>query len=77
MKLSPITAYRNAKGLTLEQFAARIPVNKTTVMRWEEGRVPAERVLDIERATGIPRHELRPDLFEDERGKTIAESGRS
>jgi DNA-binding transcriptional regulator YdaS (Cro superfamily) len=25
--------------------------------------LPAERVLDIERVTGIPRHELRPDLY--------------
>lgn len=27
------------------------------------GRVPAERVLDIERITGISRSELRPDLY--------------
>lgn len=27
------------------------------------GRVPAERVLDIERLTGIGRSELRPDLY--------------
>jgi len=27
------------------------------------GRVPAERVLQIEKATGVSRHELRPDLY--------------
>ncbi|MQA53708.1 transcriptional regulator [Pseudomonas piscis] len=27
------------------------------------GRVPAERVLDIERLTGVHRSELRPDLY--------------
>lgn len=27
------------------------------------GRIPAERVLRIEKITGIPRHELRPDLY--------------
>lgn len=27
------------------------------------GRVPAERVLDIEKATGVSRHELRPDIY--------------
>lgn len=27
------------------------------------GRVPAERVLEIEKATGVSRHELRPDLY--------------
>lgn len=30
------------------------------------GRVPAERVLDIERLTGVPRNELRPDLYPEE-----------
>lgn len=27
------------------------------------GRVPAEHVPDVERATGISRHQLRPDLY--------------
>ncbi|WP_462382247.1 YdaS family helix-turn-helix protein [Pseudomonas sp. Marseille-QA0892] len=27
------------------------------------GRIPAERVLQIESASGISRHELRPDLY--------------
>lgn len=27
------------------------------------GRVPAERVLDIEKLTGVSRSELRPDLY--------------
>lgn len=27
------------------------------------GRIPAERVLQIEKASGIPRHDLRPDLY--------------
>jgi DNA-binding transcriptional regulator YdaS (Cro superfamily) len=26
-------------------------------------RVPAERVLEIERLTGVSRHELRPDVY--------------
>lgn len=30
------------------------------------GRVPAERVLDIERLTGVHRSELRPDLYPDQ-----------
>lgn len=31
------------------------------VSQWQ--RVPAERVLDVERLTGISRHDLRPDVF--------------
>lgn len=31
------------------------------ISQWKQ--VPAERVLDVERATGVPRHELRPDIY--------------
>lgn len=31
------------------------------VSQWR--KVPPERVLDVERITGISRHELRPDVF--------------
>jgi DNA-binding transcriptional regulator YdaS (Cro superfamily) len=30
------------------------------------GHVPAERVLDIEKITGVSRHKLRPDLYPQE-----------
>lgn len=33
------------------------------VSQWK--KIPAERVLDVERITGISRHELRPDVFGD------------
>ena len=48
------------------KMAARtIGVSLPTWSRWENGRrpIPPMRVLDIERLTGISRHELRPDLF--------------
>jgi len=60
---SALTKYRKDNGLTLEALAVQFGTHKTTVMRWEEDRVPAERVLDVERATGVSRHELRPDLY--------------
>lgn len=59
----PLRAYRAETGLSLEQLAGRFGVNKTTVMRWEDGRVPAERVVEVETATGIARARLRPDLY--------------
>ena len=38
--------------------------NPSVVMNWRmRGRVPAQRVIDVERLTGISRHELRPDIF--------------
>lgn len=36
------------------------------------GRVPAERVLQIEAATGVSRHELRPDLYPATRKRAVA-----
>lgn len=63
---SPLRVYRTKRNdppLTLEQLGDMFGVNKSTVLRWEGGQVPAERVLEVERATGIPRHELRPDLY--------------
>lgn len=60
---SPIGEYRRAHGLTLEALGQRLAVDKTTVMRWEARRVPADRVLDVERVTGIRRERLRPDLY--------------
>lgn len=34
------------------------------LMREKDGHVPAELVVAISNATGIPRQKLRPDLFE-------------
>ena len=36
-------------------------ITSQAISQWR--RVPAERVLDVERVTGVPRHELRPDLY--------------
>lgn len=35
---------------------------------WHWRRVPAERVIDVERVTGIPREDLRPDLYPQKNG---------
>lgn len=58
-----IQSYRIATGETLEEVGRRFGVNKSTVLRWERKRVPAERVPEVERWLGIPRHRLRPDLW--------------
>jgi transcriptional regulator with XRE-family HTH domain len=50
----------------LDEVAALFGVNKATIIRWENGEVPlpAKRLKEFEEVTGIPRRELRPDLFE-------------
>jgi DNA-binding transcriptional regulator YdaS (Cro superfamily) len=62
---SPIRSYRKTQDITLREFAELFGVNTTTALYWERVRVPPERVIEIEKATGIPRHDLRPDLYED------------
>jgi DNA-binding transcriptional regulator YdaS (Cro superfamily) len=46
-------------------FAALIGKRQSTVQEWlAKGRpLPAEYVRQIEAALGIPRHELRPDIY--------------
>lgn len=36
-------------------------ITPQAISQWR--RVPAERVLEVERVTGVPRHELRPDIY--------------
>ena len=50
-------AIRAAGGIT--ELARRIGISQPSVSNWD--RVPAERVLSVESATGITRSVLRPD----------------
>lgn len=36
-------------------------ITSQAVSQWK--RVPPDRVIEVERITGISRHELRPDIF--------------
>ena len=49
--------------LTKADVARRLRLNKSTVTRWADNGVPADRVIDLEQATGIPRQAIRPDLY--------------
>jgi len=44
-----------------KRLAEALGITEQAVCQWS--RVPAGRVLDVERATGVPRHLLRPDLY--------------
>src|SRR6185369_4712471 len=52
-------AIRVAGGVS--ELARRIGISQPAVTNWD--RVPAERVLAVEAATGVPRIKLRPDLY--------------
>jgi DNA-binding transcriptional regulator YdaS (Cro superfamily) len=49
-----------AVGGTAE-LAKRLGIQAPSIYSWR--RVPATRVLAVEAATGISRHELRPDIY--------------
>jgi len=45
----------------MESLARALGINPSAVAQWE--RVPAERIVQIERLTNVPRNVLRPDLY--------------
>lgn len=46
----------------ISELARRLGISQPSVSNWE--RVPADRVISVETATGIARTVLRPDLFD-------------
>lgn len=48
-------------------LARLLNCTRQAIYQWE--KIPADRVIEIERISGVPRHELRPDLYPDEGGK--------
>jgi TorA maturation chaperone TorD len=49
----------------VSELARKLGISQPSVSTWN--RVPAERVLAVEAATGISRTALRPDLYDDAR----------
>jgi TorA maturation chaperone TorD len=47
----------------VSELARRIGVSQPSVSNWV--RIPAERVIAVEAATGVPRTVLRPDLYQE------------
>ncbi|MFB8927102.1 transcriptional regulator [Xanthomonas arboricola pv. juglandis] len=45
-------------------LAKALGIKSPSISGWyDRGKVPVERVLAIETATGVSRHDLRPDVF--------------
>lgn len=42
-------------------LARDLGITASALWQWDE--FPAERVIQVERLTGISRHEMRPDLY--------------
>jgi len=52
-------AIRCAGGM--HALGRKLGITHQAIAQWR--RVPAERVLEVERLTGISRYRLRPDVF--------------
>ena len=46
---------------SLSDLATKLGLTLQAVCQWNE--VPPERCLEVERLTGVSRHELRPDIY--------------
>lgn len=45
-----------------DALAARLGIKRRTLFLWKTRGVPASRIADVSRVTGIPAAILRPDL---------------
>ena len=59
--METLLEYLDAEHGRRKALAAALNVTPGAISQWD--RVPAERVIDVERLTGIPRESLRPDLY--------------
>lgn len=56
--------YLSQSGNSQVALAEALGITQPAIAKWfRAGKVPLERVADIERITGIPREALRPDVF--------------
>jgi DNA-binding transcriptional regulator YdaS (Cro superfamily) len=52
-------AFQAAGGI--RPLARKLGISMAAVWKWT--RIPADRIVEVERVTGIPREKLRPDLY--------------
>jgi DNA-binding transcriptional regulator YdaS (Cro superfamily) len=66
-----LTAIKNCGGQST--LAGKIGKKQSQISVWltRDKKVPAEMVLKIEKAAGVPRHELRPDIYPPEEYEAI------
>ena len=69
--MDKLTEWIKAKRGRLSNLAKALGITPGAVAQWTE--VPAERMGDISRVTGLPMKELRPDIFAKSRAPKEAE----
>lgn len=58
--MRPVNRFK-AIGIKPGFVASELGITAGAVSQWD--RVPAVRVIEVEKITGIPRHVLRPDIY--------------
>jgi DNA-binding transcriptional regulator YdaS (Cro superfamily) len=56
----------NARAGSQAELARKLGISAASIVDWRRvGRIPAERVLEVSRVTGLSPHLLRPDIYPD------------
>lgn len=59
--MDKLLAWMDAERGRRVRLAAELGIGPSALSQWP--KVPAERCIDVERVTGVSRHDLRPDIF--------------
>lgn len=59
--METLRAYLKEVRGRASRLAESLGMFPSALSQWTQ--VPAERVLDVERHTGLSRHDLRPDIY--------------
>ncbi|MBX3504455.1 MAG: helix-turn-helix domain-containing protein [Parvibaculum sp.] len=59
--MEALISWLNEQRGRRSRLSETLGIVPSALSQWD--RVPAERVLDVERITGISRHDLRPDIY--------------
>lgn len=57
----------------MSKLADKLEISREAISQWR--RIPAERIIQVERATGVPRHLLRPDLYPSDDEEPVSQKG--
>lgn len=63
----PLAHARRQAGMTIDEMAKKLGIDRTTVIRWEKGkpRIPVSKLAPVADLLGVRKAELRPDLLAD------------
>jgi len=69
--MEALQQFFSGRGMRVH-LAKELGITPGAISQW--AKVPADRVLSVERITGVSRHRLRPDVFGPELAPTVQEA---